>query len=54
MKCSILKQSIVKFWQVHFAVFSELKGAHTHTHTHFEWIILGRRMQEKPYTGHLT
>jgi hypothetical protein len=23
-------------------------------HTHFGWLILGRRMQEKHYTGHLT
>jgi hypothetical protein len=57
MKNNILKHSIVKHWQIHFTVFAELKGAHMHTHTHARmdgWIILGRRMQEKPYTGHLS
>lgn len=30
MKCYSLKRSIVKHWQMHFTVFSEPKGAHTH------------------------
>jgi len=30
MKCNILKHSIVKYWQMHFTIFSELKDAYTH------------------------